>query len=210
MPYIYLITNDINNHQYIGKTEYSDIQKRFKEHYKESKKSRTEQRPLYRAIRKYGIEHFHIEPIEYVSWEQDLEEREVYWIEQYDTYNNGYNATRGGDGKRKLDYQKIINTYNQVLNANETARILQLDRQTIVDILVNTGTYTKQQIKENGIANIPKHKVAQYDKNTNELIAIYSSVQEAEQAVPTGRHIGQVCTRKRKTAGGYIWRYVEE
>jgi hypothetical protein len=28
----------------------------------------------------YGPEHFHIEPIEYVPPEVDLEEREIYWV----------------------------------------------------------------------------------------------------------------------------------
>jgi hypothetical protein len=31
-------------------------------------------------MNKYGIEHFHIEPIEYVPPEINLEEREIYWI----------------------------------------------------------------------------------------------------------------------------------
>ena len=60
MPYIYKITNDINNKVYIGKT-LSTIDKRWKEHQRDSQKRRCEQRPLYSAIRKYGIEHFHIE-----------------------------------------------------------------------------------------------------------------------------------------------------
>ena len=59
MPYIYKITNDINNKIYIGKTLHA-IEHRFKEHCKDSKKRQNEKRPLYSAMNKYGIEHFHI------------------------------------------------------------------------------------------------------------------------------------------------------
>lgn len=95
MAYIYQIINDINNKIYIGKTEFS-IDKRFKEHCSDAFKERNEKRPLYSAMRKYGIEHFHIELIEETD---NPEEREKYWIEQKQSFKNGYNATLGGDGK---------------------------------------------------------------------------------------------------------------
>ena len=64
MAYIYKITNDINGKSYIGKTEKNNIQERWKDHLIDYKKRRTEKRPLYSAMNKYGIEHFHIEQIE--------------------------------------------------------------------------------------------------------------------------------------------------
>lgn len=77
MAYIYKIENDINGKLYIGKTEFS-IEKRFKQHCSDAFKDRCEKRPLYAAMRKYGVEHFHISLIE----ETDKpEERERYWIE---------------------------------------------------------------------------------------------------------------------------------
>jgi predicted GIY-YIG superfamily endonuclease len=54
MAYIYEIYNDINDKVYIGKTECS-IEKRFKQHCQEAFKQRSFDRPLYRAMRKYGI-----------------------------------------------------------------------------------------------------------------------------------------------------------
>lgn len=72
MAYIYKITNSINGKIYIGKT-YKTIEQRFKEHFKDSK--RYKNRPLYRAINKYGIESFKIEVIEKTN---TPEEREKY------------------------------------------------------------------------------------------------------------------------------------
>ena len=34
-------------------------------------------------------------------------EREKYWINYYNSFNDGYNATKGGEGSPTLDYQEI-------------------------------------------------------------------------------------------------------
>ena len=54
-------------------------------------------------MRKYGIDIFSIDIIEEVPIEQ-LSDKEQYWIQYYNSYNNGYNATIGGDGKQLYDY----------------------------------------------------------------------------------------------------------
>ena len=97
MGRIYKITNDINNKVYIGQT-IKTLTKRWQQHKCNSTKEYFKQIVLYKAFKKYGIEHFHIEEIEEV--ENDLlDEREKYWIQYYNCYgNNGYNATIGGDG----------------------------------------------------------------------------------------------------------------
>ena len=74
--FIYKITNEVNNKVYIGKTLFS-IDKRFKQHKEDSQKENEEIRPLYRAMKKYGIEKFHIEKIEECPLEL-LSEREKY------------------------------------------------------------------------------------------------------------------------------------
>ena len=63
MAYIYKITNDINDKVYIGKTNLN-IKKRFTQHCTDAFKEKNEKRPLYRAMQKYGVEHFHISLIE--------------------------------------------------------------------------------------------------------------------------------------------------
>ena len=95
MAYIYQITNKLNGKIYIGKTERS-VQERWKEHCRDYLKERCEIRPLYRAMKKYGVENFFIEVIEETD---NPEEREVFWIQQKGSFKSGYNATLGGDGK---------------------------------------------------------------------------------------------------------------
>lgn len=107
MGFIYKITNKINSKIYIGQTS-GTIEKRFKEHIKQSKYNDTFH--LYRAMRKYGIENFEIEEIEECE-DSLLSQKEKYYIKYFDSYKNGYNMTIGGDGVVKYDYREIADKY---------------------------------------------------------------------------------------------------
>lgn len=200
MAYIYQIQNDINNKIYIGKTEFS-IEKRFKEHCKDAFKESAEKRPLYAAMRKYGIEHFSISLIEETN---EPEERERYWIETCGSFKNGYNATMGGDGKKYLDYSLIIDAYNKVQNIKEVARLLNIDRHHVSKILKEAN------IKIRSTNEINCKPVIQIDPITEEWLKIYPSIKEAELEHPTGKHISAVCRGKRMTAGGYYWQFLSD
>lgn len=93
---IYKITNNKNGKIYIGKT-IRNIRDRFQRHIQDAMSNRLDTH-LARAIRKYGSDSFEISLVEKVQDENILDERERYWIEQFDSFNNGYNETRGGDG----------------------------------------------------------------------------------------------------------------
>ena len=205
MGYIYLITNLINNKKYVGKTT-QDIEKRWKEHINDSKREKCEIRPLYRAIRKYGKDNFKIEELEKCNTEV-LSDREQYWINKLNTYIDGYNATLGGDGKILLDYDEIIRKYLTTHNATEVARVLNCSVDSVYKILRTNDihVYSGAEI----VKERTSKKVAQYDKKGN-FIKIYNSTKDAERAMGnTQHHIAQVAIGKRKTAYGYIWKYVE-
>lgn len=67
------------------------------------------------AINKYGIENFTFEIIEECSEEQ-LNNRERYWIAYYDTYHNGYNRTVGGEGLSGEEHPRAILMANPIAN----------------------------------------------------------------------------------------------
>ena len=107
--YIYKITNKLNGKSYIGKT--NDLEKRWRYHLYALE--RNGQTPLYRAMRKYGVENFEfsvIETIECGSKEelnQRLCELEKHYIENYQTKSpNGYNLTDGGEGLSGMKFSK--------------------------------------------------------------------------------------------------------
>lgn len=54
--------------------------------------------PLSRGIRKYGLEEYECIILEDNIPEEKIDEREIFWIDYYDTYKNpeGYNLTPGG------------------------------------------------------------------------------------------------------------------
>ena len=96
MGFIYKIWNEVNDNLYIGQTSTS-ISERWSNH---KQKIKEKNNNLYLSMRKYGIDKFHIEELEEVPNEQ-LDEREKYWIAFYNTYYNGYNSTLGGEGAVK-------------------------------------------------------------------------------------------------------------
>ena len=206
MAYIYQITNDINDKIYIGKTEF-DIQKRFKEHCRDAFKRFDEKRPLYSAMRKYGIEHFHIELIEETD---NQAEREMYWIEKKESFLNGYNATLGGDGAKYIDEELVIQEYLISKIQAEVAKKLNIDVKSVHQILVKNNIPIE---KFSQIGN----KIKAYDLNSN-FIKSFETQHEAARWIiannkttsidikRTAGNIGRaVNQKKRQTAYGYKW-----
>lgn len=105
---IYIIRNSINNKVYIGQTTQS-LNKRFNGHCCYSKSDRSVNMYIKRAIRKYGRNNFSIELLEECSIE-DLNTREQYWINRYDSYNNGYNLTLGGQDSNYFNLHRLEDT----------------------------------------------------------------------------------------------------
>lgn len=214
MGFIYKITNDVNDKIYIGKTSCHTVDERFKIHCADSKKNRMENRPLYRAMNKYGIEHFYVETIEECS-EDFLSVREQYYIDYQNSYRYGYNATRGGDGKSYLDYDRIYEMYicgNKTIA--EVANIYGCCVDSVSSILKSKGI-TDEEIKQRAIkARIQNSEkaVIMIDKVTNEVLMLFDSCREAGRFVTkdeknNGAHISSACKGERKSAYGYKWKY---
>ena len=159
MAFIYKITNKISGKSYIGKTEES-VDKRVKQHLNDSVKDRYRDRPLYRAINKYGFENFQIEIIEETSI---ASEREKYWIDFYQTYGKlGYNATKGGDGKKTIDYEFVVSTYLKLgQDFDKTVEFLGNNRSTIRKILISEG-FDVVQTKKRG-SKVSTSKITEED-----------------------------------------------
>lgn len=203
MGHIYCITNSINGKQYVGKTEI-DVQERFEQHKGIRNCPRDKNRPLYRAMRKYGVENFTVEELETVEDVSMLSERESFWIAQKDTFRHGYNCTRGGDGTVKYNYKKIYETWQSNHNIMETARIVGCDRRVVRKVL-----------KEEGIINParPSHlSVVAIDRLTGELRYSFDSIKQAVKFFNKTSRVGltTACKDLSKTFCGYRWRYTEE
>jgi group I intron endonuclease len=93
---IYTITNRINDKQYVGITK--NPEQRWKWHRCARRNYRDNDRPLYRAIAKYGISNFRFKIIKKARTLNLANALEIKMIKELDTFRNGYNATTGGDG----------------------------------------------------------------------------------------------------------------
>lgn len=88
--YVYMTINIINGKRYIGQHKSSKFQTKYK--YIGSGKY------LWRAINKYGFENFAVELLESCNSKDELDKRELYWIEYYNAIDNPmfYNMIEGG------------------------------------------------------------------------------------------------------------------
>ena len=136
--FIYKITNTINGKSYIGQT-IQNVKERFYQHCATKCSKAVSNMAIHRAIKKYGKSNFTVEVIEEID-SANLNDRERYWIKCYNSYNNGYNSTKGGqDGCKPfkdLDVESIIKEYNTGKSLRTFGTIFKVDKQTIKDLLI--------------------------------------------------------------------------
>ena len=206
MAYIYIIKNDINDKVYIGKT-LIEPQKRFIQHCCDSKKRRCEKRPLYNAMRKYGAEHFWVEIIEET---EDPEQREIYWISHFNSYKYGYNATIGGEGKRYIDAEPILQLYNQIHNQKEIAKILNISETTVNKVLKEHNIKTvKSPTQIKGVKQIKDGKTIETFSSCTDAAKYLVENNCTNGKINTVLNKITDCARhERKTAYGFNWEFL--
>ena len=207
--FIYKITNDVNDKVYIGKT-LSSIEKRFQEHKKDSSRPYMENRPLYRAMNKYGCDHFQIELVEESSIET-LSQREEYWIDFYNSYENGYNATKGGDGKQLYNYEAIVEGFLSGKLMNELAvefeccvdtisaalHLANIDSRLNADKKASKGIVAKTMSGETIQEFASRKDAVKWLQDNN-----FTKSDNRDNIIAT---IGRVANGQRKSAYGMKW-----
>ena len=186
MGFIYKITNLLNNKVYIGKTELT-FELRWRDH------------------KKYGEENFFTEIIEQCN-NKIINEREKYWIEFYDSYNNGYNSTLGGEGALKWKPEQFYDLWRQGKTLVEIAEYFKIDRHTVANGLRSLGV-TELEIKTRSMGK----PVLQYSLS-GEYIKRYDSLSAAarEFNVNNVSNIKSCCQGKIKSAYNFLWIYEED
>lgn len=113
---IYKATNIENGKCYIGQTT-KTLEHRKREHLDSAKN------PIFRfhrAIKMYGADKFIWEVIDTANTVDELNEKEGYWIEHYDSYNNGYNDTKGD--LNPMNYEKVKQRHDETMRSPEVRK----------------------------------------------------------------------------------------
>lgn len=225
---IYKLTNVINNKYYIGQSK--NIEKRLKSHISDSKRVNNQrgQTPLYDDMRFFGHDNFRLEILEECK-ENELDEKEKYYIEKYDAINDkkGYNQTKEAYGFK--DPRIIDESHSPEIMEMHGRRIREWNLKQWQDPdyrekkskelselqikrLKDPEYYNKKKADLKKATDKKKKRIAQYDKQGN-LIAVFNGMREAERAMGVANDtIGKVCrgVKNRKTAKGYVWKYLQE
>lgn len=119
---VYMIKNIINNKIYIGQS--SDIFNRWVKHKNFLKNNNHHNRHLQAAWNKYGEDAFLFSIIEQCSCDK-LDNREIYWINYYSSYIDGYNLDLGGGGIR--GYKHTQEELDKMRKTHSSLVVLQFD-----------------------------------------------------------------------------------
>lgn len=204
---IYKITSP-SGKVYIGQS--INIEKRWKK-YSIHKKVSQQQSKLHYSFRKYGKENHTFEIIEECSIEQ-LNEREIYWINKYNSVKKGLNISIGGYNFGEINLGKkhspeTINKMKEWWRLNKKPR-----SQETINKIKNTKKENPQIMDynriKNHINNSPlKKPIYQLDLEDN-IIQEFSSINEAARDLNIRNDGISACLRgKQKTAYGYKWKY---
>lgn len=223
--YIYKTTNLLNGKIYIGKRVY---RKKDDNWYLGSGIY------LKRAINKYGKENFKKEILEWCKDKTHLCEREIYWINHFNSTDLkiGYNLSLGGEGGNvgKEAYIKIENKLRGKKKPKEFGEKVskalkgkpkskehnEKVRQALLGVRRPQQVVDKmsKSIKEkyiNGWKSPVEIEVHQYNKITGMYIQSYKSATEASRVLKIDRKgITNNCVGKSKSSGGFVWSKIKK
>ncbi len=178
---------------------------------------------FYNAIKKYGWDNFEHIILEEHLTRKEAKEKEIYYIEKYDSFYNGYNGTFGGDLSDRPTVKQydrytgaFIKEWDCTISAEHELGIPNADISAVCNKKVKTAHdfyFTYEDLGQKLPDEILKHintnecmiPVAQYDLEGN-FIKNYSSIAEASRALGTKSLI----RLDTKTSFGYIWKELDK
>jgi len=156
---IYIITNEINNKVYIGQVGKGNttIMGRFDSHYKDLNGNKHNNKHLQAAWNKYtelyGEEAFTFDILE-ECLEEELNDKEEYWIDYFKANDNkyGYNKTIGGEGTKgyKHTQETIQKLSNMFSGENHPNYGMKHTEETKLKMSKNNCSHNPEIVKKRG------------------------------------------------------------
>lgn len=184
-------------------------------------------RKFYNAIRKYGWNNFEFKIIKTCNncTDDTLDMQEIFWISFYDSFNNGYNSTKGG--KHGIISKEIMQRqYTQVINyttgeifesVSEASKIYNIPHANIIACCAGrrrsaegyawgyldselTSEEIKTKVEQATISNINHKKKLVYCITTGETFESLHIVKETYPKIDY-RNLSACCNGKIKSCG---------
>lgn len=209
MGFIYKIVNDVNDKVYIGQTTYT-LERRWQQHIS---KSKTNNSLLYREMRRIGLSHFKMELVEKCD-DSALDKKEIYYIDKFKSYYNGYNSTLGGHGGAKydLDDDIVINMYKNNYGMHYIAEYFGCNLIVIKSLLIKNNIELRNYNNESiSVTMLSKEYTPLLKFNSKKeawrwLVNNYRNTMKDSEAYT---YIGRAC-KYGNTAFGYKWIYSDD
>ena len=231
---IYKVTNKLNNKIYIGQTIQNLSERKAKHYYKARQKEYDTH--FINALRKYPEESFIWEIIDQANSQEELDSKEKYWIQYYNSINDGYNTKDGGETIIVTDkflescgshpfyaFDLKGNKLGEFLNQREFARDHNMSKGDIYRMLKNQlyysngvicidkESFTQQRLKD--CIEVAKGKTTPFIARkieTGEVFGPFLNKTECKKFLNLkSNHIREVLDKKRKSQEGYIFQYCD-
>jgi len=230
---IYCIRNIKNGKAYIGQTT-KKLKRRKAQHISDLSMGKHTNTYLQNAWNKYGKEAFEISILLECETLEELNEKEIYYINQEKSmyYQNGYNIEYGGSNYERppiigekvreklstpvLQYDKqgnFIREWSSITEAqdntiaNNISNVVTGKMQSSGGFMwrYKTDNYPKKiEPYNNTYGDYAKKKVAQYDLDGN-LIKVWDSITEAQKETGTKAITSSI--QRDGTANNFKWKY---
>lgn len=211
--YIYKITNLLNGKVYVGKHTCDTIENSYM----------GSGVAIKRAIKKYGLENFKKEIVCICLNENEQNEKEIFWIEKFGTFDNGYNLTKGGEGslgriksKEEIEKARIARKHYYMENPDKRKALSDIAKQRIG----SKNPFYGKKLSQDHIDKMTKARIAAIAGAKNPSAVTIKCI-ETGDIFYTAKDAAEFCGLKHSTtvlkaakgqikkAGGYTWQIIE-
>ena len=196
-------------------------------------------------MNKYGYDNFEFKVLEEIQNDNleefnfKLNELEIYYIDKFNTYTDGYNVTLGGDGSCGYEisdkHKEAISKARKGVPLSEEHKLkikmfmssennpnigrIQSEESKLKHSQFMQGRYIGEKNPMYGKKreDLTKRnlqgsiRVCQLDLETGGLIKIWNSLRECSRETGFNRScISDCCNKKSKQSHGFLWRYYNE
>lgn len=232
---IYKVINIKNSKIYIGQTTKTLEERIYYHYYRADHSLDITHTHFINAIRKYGKENFKWEQIDSADSREDLDNKEIYWIQYYNSIENGYNIQAGGNnydtdkfsiacgGYPFLAYRVNGEFLGEFINRTAFGKQYGIADTHVGDLLNNKYNSCNGIIaikKEDFSEELLKEKLKNAKQSFRSFIAIelktgkeigpFTSMKECRECLKLkNNHIGEILKGQRKSQDGYTFKFID-